>query len=208
MEIRYLTRNRTYTSPEEITARYIVVHSTAAGLTSRMTLFNAWNSPAVKLSCHGMVDDTGWMLTLPLTYKGWHVGGKGNGESIGFEICEPPFIRYVDAAHTKIDTALYRPQDRMVKKDFDLRWRHAAELAAELCRQSGLGAQQVLSHREMHTIGKATNHADVGHWFDLFGPEYGMDAFRAEVARQLRSVRRPKGSPGILGRRRSLNIQK
>ena len=38
----------------------------------------------------------------------------------------------------------------------------------------------------MNAIGKATNHADVAHWFDLFGQAYNMDAFRAAVAKALR----------------------
>ena len=38
----------------------------------------------------------------------------------------------------------------------------------------------------MNAIGKATNHVDVTHWFDLFGQAYNMDAFRAAVAKALR----------------------
>ncbi len=39
----------------------------------------------------------------------------------------------------------------------------------------------------MNAIGKATNHADVTHWFDLFGQAYRMDAFRAAVQRVMKN---------------------
>lgn len=185
METKYLTRNRTYGMYQKIRPRYIVVHSTAAGLTSRMTLFNAWNQEGANVSCHGMVDDKGWMLTLPLDCKGWHVGGKGNDESIGFEVCEPKFIAYVDEWHSVVDTRKYRPNDPKVFADFKKRWNQAVDIAAYLCRETGLGSECVLSHKEMHAIGKATNHGDVQHWFDLFGEQFNMDAFRRAVRQRL-----------------------
>lgn len=185
MEIKYLKLNQTYTSPTKIKPRYIVVHSTAVGLTNRMTLFNAWNNPSVKLSCHGMVDDKGCTLTLPPDYKGWHVGSRGNDLSIGFEICEPPFIAYLDAAHTKVDTSKYNPKDPKVRADFEKRWKNAVKMAAYLCSETGIDPKYVLCHAEMFVIERATNHGDVVHWFNLFGERYYMDYFRAQVKREL-----------------------
>ena len=125
------------------------------------------------------------MVTLPLDCKGWHVGGKGNDASIGFEVCEPKFIAYADEWHSVVDTEKYRPSDPMVFADFKKRWDQAVDMAAYLCRETGLGSESVLSHKEMHAIGKATNHGDVQHWFDLFGDQFGMDAFRRAVRQRL-----------------------
>lgn len=208
MEIKYMTRCKAFIAGVLIQPQYIVVHSTAVGMTSRMTLFNAWNSQSYNVSCHGMVDAEGCTLTMPLNIKAWHVGGKGNGISVGFEICEPKSIAYADKYHTCIDTEKYDPRDPAILADFRKRWLNAVDMAAYLCSKTGLTSESVLCHAEMCRIGKATNHADVEHWFDLFGPEYGMDAFRAEVKRRLRSVRRTQGAPGILGRRRSLISKK
>lgn len=186
MEIRYLEKNKTYTNPQRIQPTYIVVHSTAVGMTSRMTLFNAWNSQTAKVSCHAMVDDEGWTLTLPVDFKGWHVGGRGNGISIGFEVCEPKSIVYADQWHSRVNTALYNPARPSIRNDFIKRWWQAVDCAAYLCKQTGITPDHVLCHSEMNAIGKATNHVDVTHWFDLFGQAYNMDAFRAAVAKALR----------------------
>lgn len=186
-----LARNRTYTSPSIIKPQWIVVHSTGAATANLTTLFNAWNKPSVNLSCHAMVDADGWIQTLPLTYKGWHVGGNGNSISIGFEICEPKNIKYVDQAHTKVDISKYNPADPLIRADFIKRWQNAVECAAWMCKQTGIHPDHVLCHQEMARIGKATKHADVLHWFPLFGQQYNMDSFRAAVADRLRGVSSP-----------------
>ena len=185
MEKRYLTKNRSYTAPVAIRPQYVVVHSTGSGVGERETLFAAWNAPGATLSCHGMVDGEGAMLTLPVTYKANHIGSLGNGVSVGFEVCEPKAIAYADASHTRINTAVYDPAQAGVLADFKRRWDNAVLMAAYLCRETGLPAGRVLCHGEMFDIGKGTNHADVRHWFPLFGKGYDMDAFRAAVAGQL-----------------------
>jgi len=182
---KYLTQNRTYASPQRIAPKYVVVHSTARGYRNRDHLWDSWNTAAAGKSCHGMVDDAGSSLTLPLTFRGWHVGGAGNGLSVGFEICEPMTIAYADAAHSRVDASAYRPGDPAVRADFIRRWENAAELAARMCGELGIAPENVLCHREMNARGLATNHADVLHWFPLFGEAYGMDAFRQAVKARL-----------------------
>ena len=204
MEIRYLERNKTYTSPQRIRPVYVAVHSTGSGVTNRTVLFNAWNNPGVKLSCHAMVDDEGWTLTLPLDYKGWHVGSRGNGLCVGFEICEPPFIRYADDAHTRIDLEQYNPKDARVLADFKKRWANAVDCAAYMCRESGIMPEHVLCHAELFAIERATNHADVLHWFPLFGDRYGMDYFRAAVKAALQ---KPKATAKTVRRARRRTVE-
>ena len=180
---KFLTNNDTYTKQTRIVPEYIIVHSTGAGYKSKDSLFNSWNKPD-QLSIHGIVDDKGAYQTLPLNYLGWHVGKKGNGKTVGFEICEPKNIAYTDAAHTKVDTAIYNPKDPKNIADFNKRYKFAVELAVKFCEELGFGADKLLSHREACAKGIASNHADVEHWFKLF--RKNMDDFRADVAKKLK----------------------
>ncbi len=179
---KFLEQNSCFTSPTKIVPEFIIVHSTGAGYKSKDALFNSWNKPD-RLSVHGMADDEGAYHTLPLNYLGWHVGKKGNTKTVGFEICEPKCIAYADKAHTRIDTDVYDPNDVDVRFDFEKRYQNAVELAVEFCKELGFGADRLLSHREACAKGIASNHADVEHWFALFGKN--MDTFRNDVKRKL-----------------------
>lgn len=130
-----------------------------------------------------MVDADGCWQTLPLDVKGWHVGSRGNGQTVGFEICEPSNIAYADAAHTRVDTAKYNPEHAAVRADFLKRYANAVEMAAHMCRETGIPVSRVLCHQEAARKGIASSHADVLHWFPLFGKS--MDGFRQDVARAL-----------------------
>lgn len=181
---KYLTQNRTYTTRKKIiTPQYIIVHSTACAYHSKDRLFNSWNSQTKSKSCHGMVDHTGCYLTLPLNYRGWHVGSNGNDKTIGFEICEPSNIAFTTSAHNKVNTAKYDPKDAENIADFNKRYANAVEMAAYMCKETGISVQNVICHAEGYKKGIASNHGDVNHWFPLFGKT--MDDFRQDVAAKL-----------------------
>ena len=182
IEKRFLEQNSCFLSPIKISPEYVIVHSTGVGYKSKESLFNSWNKPD-KLSVHGMVDDKGSLHTLPLDVLGWHVGKKGNAKTVGFEICEPKFIAYADKAHTKIDTTVYDPNDAEVRIDFEKRYKNAVKLAVFFCKSLGFSADRLLSHREACKKGIASNHADVEHWFSLFGKD--MNTFRKDVQKAL-----------------------
>ncbi len=183
---KYLTKNKTYTTRKKIiTPQYIIVHSTGCGFSSKDSLFNSWNNSVKEKSCHGMVDDTGCYLTLPLNYRGWHVGSKGNGITVGFEICEPKNIAYTSAAHNKVDTSKYNPKSADIIADFNKRYANAVEMAVYMCKETGISSENVICHAEGYRKGIATNHGDVNHWFPLFGKT--MDGFRKDVAARLNS---------------------
>ncbi len=190
VKIQYLEKNRCYTNKTAIKPGYIIVHSTGSAIGTVEKLFKSWNSVLSSKACHGMVDDLDGLLTLPLTYKGWHVGSKGNGSTIGFEICEPANIAYADLAHTKVNTAKYNPKDKAILADFNKRYRNAVEMAAYMCKETGIPSENVISHAEAYKNGLATNHADIGHWFPLFGKS--MDDFRDDVKKALEPVETEK----------------
>lgn len=181
---KYLTKNKTYTTRKKlITPEYIIVHSTACGYHSKDRLFNSWNSAEKSKSCHGMVDHTGCYVTLPLNYRGWHVGSKGNDKTIGFEICEPNNIAFTSSAHNKINTAKYNPNNADNIADFKKRYNNAVEMAVYMCKKTGISAENVICHAEAYRKGIASNHGDVNHWFPLFGKT--MTDFRNDVTAKL-----------------------
>ena len=186
---KFLTKNKTYTNPTKINSEYLIVHSTGVGYTGKDALFNGWNKSSAEKSAHGVVDDSGSYHTLPLDYLAWHVGKKGNAKTVGFEICEPKNIAYLDAAHTKIDTTKYNPKDANNIADFNKRYANAIELAVYFCRETGLTEKNILSHREACAKGIASNHADVEHWLPLFNKN--MDDFRADVGKKLNEKPNP-----------------
>ena len=179
---KFLTNNTAYINPIKIEVEHQIVHSTGSAVGTKEQLFNGWNKPN-KLSTHGMVDAIGSFHTMPLNYLANHVGKKGNSKTIGFEICEPESIAYADKAHTRIDTTKYNPKDPANISDFNKRYKNAVEMAVYFCQETGLTADKILSHREACAKGIASNHADVEHWFSLFGKT--MDDFRADVKTKL-----------------------
>ena len=104
--------------------------------------------------------------TLPWEMRGWHAGmSAGNSRYIGFELCEDGLAdpEYFNAVYTA-----------------------GVELTAMLCRKYNLNPMQdgvIICHAEGYKRGIASNHADVMHWFRLFGKT--MDDVRADVARIL-----------------------
>ena len=180
---KFLTKNYTYINPIKIKPQNIIVHSTAWAFVSKDVLYNSWNQYDA-LSAQGIVDDTGGYKTLPFDVLGYHVGKKGNNKTIGFEICEPKNIVYVDKNHSRIDTVKYNPKDPKNIADFNKRYANAVEMAVEMCKETGLTADKVISHAEGYKLGVASNHGDPEHWFSLFGKS--MDDFRRDVDKKLK----------------------
>lgn len=180
--VKYLTSNDCYKNYYKIKPKYIIVHSTAWGYRDKDQLFNGWNKTG-KLSVHGMVDDTGSYLSLPLDCLGWHVGAKGNEITVGFEICEPKNIKYANKNNTKVDTTFYNANDPAIVADFEKRYKNAVEMAVYMVKQTGIPVNCIVSHREGCTMGIASNHGDPDQWWKVFGKT--MDDFRADVKKAL-----------------------
>lgn len=109
--------------------------------------------------------------TLPWDMAGWHSGSGGLGPSknanntgyIGFEICE---------------------DDLTDRSYFNSVYKEAMELCVYLCKEFKLDPMKdIVCHSEGHTMGIASNHADVMHWFPKFNKS--MDTFRNDVFAEL-----------------------
>jgi len=181
----YLTKNNCYIAGAKLNPAGIMVHSTGAsnpnlkryigpddGFLGKNTAGNDWNQPkpdGTEKCVHAFIgklqDATiATYQTLPWDMRGWHCGGKGNDTHIGFEICEDG-----------LTDPLY----------FAKVYKEAVELAAYLCEMYGIKPEKpsLICHSEGYTLGLASNHADVMHWFPKFGKD--MDMFRADVKAEM-----------------------
>ncbi len=174
----FLTQNNCYKAGRTIVPQGIMVHSTGAsnpnlrryigpddGLLGPVSSEN-WNTaiPGGLEVCVnafiGKLKDgsIATYQTLPWNMRGWHAGGSANDTHIGFEICE----------------------DGLSDKEyFNAVYKEAVELCTYLCKLYGLTEQNIICHSEGYTLGIASNHADVMHWFPRHGKS--MDTFRAAV---------------------------
>lgn len=185
-----LTKNECYIRGAKMTPKGIMVHSTGAnnptlrcyvgpddGLLGANQYGNHWNTyrPGGRQVCvHGFIGklkdgSIATYQTLPWDMVGWHSGGGKKGSAnnmgyIGFEICEDGLT---DAAY------------------FNAVYKEAVELCAMLCKTYGIKPEKptLICHSEGCTLGIASNHADVMHWFPKHGKN--MDTFRADVKKAM-----------------------
>lgn len=178
----FLTNSDCYRAGRTIAVRGLMLHSVGCAQPSAQAFVRTWDQPGIKACVHAFIDaNTGVVYqTLPWDHRGWHGGGSSNNAYIGVELCEPSTIQYVSGAQ-------YRDLDPGQTKAAVLRtYRAAVDLFSHLCRTFALDPLQdgvILSHREGHQRGIASNHGDPEH---LWGPVgLTMDGFRQAVAAAL-----------------------
>ena len=180
-----LTKNPCYTAGRKITVKGLMLHSVGCPQPKASVFISSWNSPSYDNACvHGFIDGNDGTVyqTLPWNHRGWHCGsgskGSGNNTHIGVEMCEPACIRYTSGSHfTCSDLTAARA---VAKRTYEA----AVELFAYLCKQYNLNPAAdgvIISHREGHSRGIASNHGDPEHLWNGLGMGYTMDGFRKDV---------------------------
>ena len=180
-----LTKNPCYTAGRKIAVKGLMLHSVGCPQPKASVFINSWNSPSYDNACvHGFIDGNDGTVyqTLPWNHRGWHCGsgskGSGNNTHIGVEMCEPACIRYTSGSNfTCSDLAAARA---VAKRTYEA----AVELFAYLCKQYNLNPAAdgvIISHREGHSRGIASNHGDPEHLWKGLGLGYTMDGFRKDV---------------------------
>ena len=191
----YQTKNPCYRKGTPMKPVGIVVHSTGANnphlcryvdCPERLGVNrygNHWNRPEAATLVHGAIglDKEGFVTvvnTLPYTMAAWGVGKGSRGSDnydptghIQFEMCE---------------------DDLTDPSYFDQVMGTAVAYCAQLCREYGLAAESIVSHKEAHAQGYASNHGDPENWMGRFGMT--MEDFRARVRAKL------KGEVAIMGK--------
>lgn len=142
---------------------------------------NHWNRYLSGKAVHYFVGkladgSVGTVMNLPENIACWGSGKGKNGSynyeptgHIQFEVCEDDMT----------DDGYFRA----ILKE-------ATELCADICYRYGWDASVIVSHKEAHGRGYASNHRDIDHWLAYYGRT--MDVFRAEVQRLLDEMRKPK----------------
>lgn len=166
----WLKLNRYYGRTATHTVKGIVVHSTGCNQPMIEPFTSVWNTAISDVCVHGIIGiGPQGFGTYQLIPWNKYVGGCGRGskgsyndDHIQFEICEDGLT---DPAY------------------FNKVYREAVELCAYLCKLYKLSPSTIVCHSEAHTLGYASNHADVMHWFPRHGKT--MDDFRADVGKIL-----------------------
>jgi len=176
-----MTNNPCYKAGRKITVKGLMLHSVGTPQPSAKVFITKWNKSSYDRACvHGFIDanDGTVYQTLPWNHRGWHCGAYGNNTHIGVEMCEPASIKYTGgASFTYSDKAAAQAA---VKRTYTA----AVELFAYLCGKFGLDPLRdgvIVSHKEGHARGIASNHGDPEHLWTQLDTGYTMDSFRQDV---------------------------
>lgn len=187
-----LTNNPCYKAGKTIAVKGLMLHSVGCPQPSALVFVNNWNKSTYDRACvHAFIDgNTGFIYQcLPWSHRGWHGGGASNNTHIGVEMCEPACIKYTSGSNfTYSDTATAKA---VVKRTYEA----AVELFAFLCKQYNLDPLAdgvIISHREGHARGIASNHGDPEHLWNGLKMGYTMDGFRKAVAAAMKPAEETK----------------
>lgn len=165
IHVKYMIKNRCYIKGQYIDVKGIMVHSTGCPATPASQWYDRWNysQPDGKGKCvHAFLDNTEIWQYLPWDMRGWHAGGSANNTHIGFEICEP------------------QGADRLTNAEyFTKTYNNTIDFCVYLCKLFGLNETNIICHSEGNSLGTASNHSDVMHWFPLHGKS--MDTLRSDI---------------------------
>lgn len=179
----FLTKNRCYTAGRKITVKGLMIHSVGCSQPKASAFVSSWNNASASACVHAFIDGNDGTIyqTLPWNHRGWHCSsgsrGSGNDTHIGIEMCEPDCIEYTGSG-SGFTCSNANAAKAVVKRTYE----SAVELFAMLCKQYGLNPLEdgvIISHREGHSRGIASNHADVEHIWNKFG--FTMAQFREDV---------------------------
>ena len=189
----FLTKNPCYTAGRKITVKGLMLHSVGCPQPRTSVFISSWNRADFTSACvHGFIDGNDGTVyqTLPWNHRGWHCGGAANNTHIGIEMCEPSCIRYTSGStFTCTDTAAAKAA---AKRTYET----AVELFAMLCKKfhlDPLADGVIISHKEGHSRGVASNHGDPEHLWTQLGMGYTMDGFRKAVKAAMGGADAPSG---------------
>lgn len=185
----FLTKNTCYTKGIKRAVGGLMLHSIGTPQPKASVLLNNYNKTDTGGVCvHGFIDgnDATIYQTLPWEYRAGHCGSGANGSAnnthIAVEMCEPACIKYTSGSNfTCSDIATAKA---VAKRTYEA----AVELFAYLCKKYSLNPLAdgvIISHREGHSRGIASNHGDPEHLWNGLGMGYTMDGFRKAVKKAM-----------------------
>lgn len=179
----FLTKNPCFAAGKTITVKGLMLHSVGCSQPNAQVFIKNWNKASYDKACvHGFIDGNDGTIyqTLPWEHRGWHAGGAANNTHIGIEMCEPACIKYNGgSSFTCSDTATAKA---VVKRTYEV----AVELFAMLCKEYDLNPlTDIISHKEGHANGIASDHGDPEHLWKGLKTGYTMDTFRQAVQKKM-----------------------
>lgn len=167
----------------------LMLHSLGCARASADYQSDRWNQPDNNSAiAHAVVDsnDGDARQNLRWDMRGWHCGQPGNNRTIGVEMCESDQIEYYD----KSKPWLFRFKNKAkAQQHCKTAYQGAVELFAELCVMFALDPlKNILSHKEGHARGIASNHGDPEHYWDQMGLGYTMNGFRRDVKKKMEEM--------------------
>lgn len=177
-----------YKTGKKITVKGMYLHSIGCPCEKAQNIINNENQSNAGAAVQAVIQHDGQVLEgLPVytesktAIRNWHCGsgskGSGNNTHIGVEMCEPATIKYTGGS-TWIELADGSNTKAVVLANY----KNAVEYFALRCKQFGLDPTKdgvVISHKEGHARGYASNHGDPEHIWNKFS--LTMDQFRKDV---------------------------
>ena len=176
-----LTKNPCYTAGKKITVKGLMLHSVGCPQPNASVFIKNWNKESFDSACvHAFIDgNTGDIYQcLPWNHRGWHGSGSSNNTHIGVEMCEPACIKYTGGSSFTCSDLV--EAKAVVKRTYEA----AVELFAARCKEFNLDPLAdgvIISHKEGHAMGIASNHGDPEHLWKQLDMGYTMDTFRKAV---------------------------
>ena len=190
-----IMKNNPCYKERNITVKGLMLHSVGCAQPSAEVFIKKWNLASYDRACvHGFIDaNTGTVYqTLPWNKRGWHCGASGNDTHIGVEMCESSYITYTSGT-----TFTVRNKTK-AQADAKRAYKAAVELFAMLCAKYKLDPKKsgvIVSHKEGHALGIASNHGDPEHYWKGLGLTYTMNGFRTAVASQMKKDAKVQPTP-------------
>ena len=177
---QYATENDCYKANKKIKVKGLMLHSVGCNQPKASVFANIWNKAGGNVCVHAVIDalDGSVIQCLPWDHRGWHGGGTSNNTHIGVEMGEPACIKYTSGAKFTVSDL------KTAQKCSVTAYNSAVELFAYLCDKYALDPLSdgvIVSHKEGHDRGIASNHGDPEHLWKGLKLTYTMDKFRKDV---------------------------
>lgn len=177
IEQRIATQSPCYKAGRTIVPKGGMLHSVGCPQPDPLVFVRTW-STSTNVCVHAVVGKEKVVYqVLPWNRRGWHGGGSSNNTLIAIEMTEPASIKYTGGANW-VETG----NGSNTKAHVLATYANAVEFFAYICKEYGFNPENsdvLMSHREGHAKGIASNHGDVEHIWNKFG--LSMNQFRKDV---------------------------
>lgn len=177
IEQRIATQSPCYKAGKTIVPKGGMLHSVGCPQPDPLVFVRTWSTSS-NVCVHAVVGKEKVVYqVLPWNRRGWHGGGSSNNTLIAIEMTEPASIKYTGGANW-VETG----NGANTKAHVLATYANAVEFFAYICKEYGFNPENsdvLMSHREGHAKGIASNHGDVEHIWNRFG--LSMNQFRKDV---------------------------